>query len=36
MVSRDGGRTFQSLRTPHGDHHDLWIDPEDPRRMVGS
>ncbi len=34
MVSRDGGRTFQSLRTPHGDHHDLWIDPEDPRRMV--
>ena len=34
MVSRDGGRTFQSVRTPHGDHHDLWIDPEDPRRMV--
>jgi photosystem II stability/assembly factor-like uncharacterized protein len=34
MVSRDGGRTFQSLRTPHGDHHDLWIDPEDPRRMI--
>lgn len=34
MVSRDGGRTFQSIRTPHGDHHDLWIDPEDPRRMV--
>ncbi|MBC7850980.1 MAG: glycosyl hydrolase, partial [Chitinophagaceae bacterium] len=34
MVSRDGGRTFQSLRTPHGDHHDLWIDPEDPKRMV--
>lgn len=34
MVSRDGGRTFSSLRTPHGDHHDLWIDPEDPRRMV--
>lgn len=34
MVSRDGGKTFQSLRTPHGDHHDLWIDPEDPKRMV--
>lgn len=34
MVSRDGGRSFQSLRTPHGDHHDLWIDPEDPKRMV--
>jgi photosystem II stability/assembly factor-like uncharacterized protein len=34
MVSRDGGKSFQSLRTPHGDHHDLWIDPEDPRRMI--
>ena len=28
MRSRDGGKTFQSVRTPHGDHHDLWIDPE--------
>lgn len=34
MRSRDGGRTFQSIRTPHGDHHDLWIDPQDPNRMV--
>ena len=34
MTSKDGGRTFQSLRTPHGDHHDLWIDPEDGRRMI--
>ena len=34
MVSRDGGKTFQSLRTPHGDHHDLWIDPEDGKRMI--
>lgn len=34
MVSRDGGKTFSSLRTPHGDHHDLWIDPEDPKRMI--
>ncbi len=34
MRSRDGGRTFQSIRTPHGDHHDLWIDPEDGNRMI--
>jgi photosystem II stability/assembly factor-like uncharacterized protein len=35
MVSRDGGRTFTSpYRTPHGDHHDLWIDPENGRRMI--
>ena len=34
MRSRDGGKTFQSSNTPHGDHHDLWIDPEDPNRMI--
>jgi photosystem II stability/assembly factor-like uncharacterized protein len=34
MVSKDGGKTFSSLRTPHGDHHDLWIDPEEPNRMI--
>ena len=34
MISRDGGKTFQSVHTPHGDHHDLWIDPEDGKRMI--
>ncbi|HVG17387.1 MAG TPA: hypothetical protein VM935_20605 [Chitinophagaceae bacterium] len=34
MRSRDGGKTFQSVRTPHGDHHDLWIDPADGNRMI--
>jgi photosystem II stability/assembly factor-like uncharacterized protein len=34
MRSRDGGKTFQSVRTPHSDHHDLWIDPEDGNRMI--
>jgi photosystem II stability/assembly factor-like uncharacterized protein len=32
--SRDGGKTFQNIPTPHGDHHDLWIDPVDPNRMI--
>ena len=32
--SKDGGKTYQSISTPHGDHHDLWIAPEDPSRMV--
>lgn len=32
--SRDGGKTFGSIRTPHGDHHDLWIDPTDANRMI--
>ncbi|HEX3553715.1 MAG TPA: glycosyl hydrolase [Thermoanaerobaculia bacterium] len=34
--SKDGGRTFTTLRTPHGDNHDLWIDPNDPQRMIES
>lgn len=34
MRSTDGGKTFQSFNTPHGDHHDLWIDPEDANRMI--
>lgn len=32
--SKDGGRTYQRIRTPHGDHHDLWIAPEDGNRMI--
>ena len=32
--STDGGKTFRTVNTPHGDHHDLWIDPRDPRRMI--
>ncbi len=34
LRSRDGGRTFQSIRTPHSDHHDLWIDANDSNRMI--
>ena len=33
-VSEDGGKTFSLHRAPHGDHHDLWIDPEDNARMI--
>lgn len=32
--STDGGRTFSRIRLPHGDTHALWIDPNDPRRMI--
>ena len=32
--SKDGGKTFQSSNAPHGDHHDLWIAPEDNQRMI--
>lgn len=32
--STDGGKTFSSHYAPHGDHHDLWIAPEDPNRLI--
>jgi photosystem II stability/assembly factor-like uncharacterized protein len=32
--STDGGRTFRVIDAPHPDHHDLWIDPANPLRMV--
>lgn len=33
-VSKDGGETFELKNAPHGDHHDLWIDPNNNQRMV--
>ncbi|WP_420580191.1 WD40/YVTN/BNR-like repeat-containing protein [Reichenbachiella sp.] len=32
--SKDGGKTFAAAYAPHGDHHDLWIAPEDANRMI--
>jgi len=32
--STDGGKTFSTHNAPHGDHHDLWIAPENPNRMI--
>jgi hypothetical protein len=32
--SKDGGKIFESSNAPHGDHHDLWISPSDPSRMI--
>ncbi len=34
--SNDGGKTFDLLPAPHGDHHGLWIDPTDPKRIMNS
>jgi photosystem II stability/assembly factor-like uncharacterized protein len=31
--SNDGGETFERISTPHGDHHDLWINPKDNKIM---
>ena len=32
--SDDGGKTYKTIRTPHGDNHDLWIAPNDAARMI--
>jgi len=33
-VSRDGGKTFKKLKTPHGDNHVVWINPDNPKIML--
>src|SRR6195256_32905 len=32
--SVDGGKNFTLLPARHGDHHGLWIDPENPNRIA--
>ena len=32
--SDDGGANFRPIRTPHGDSHALWINPDDPANMI--
>lgn len=34
--STDGGKTFRGIQVPHGDNHDLWIAPNDPKRMINA
>ena len=29
MISKDAGETWKSYSTPHGDNHDIWINPSD-------
>jgi photosystem II stability/assembly factor-like uncharacterized protein len=37
LRSIDGGATFKQIKTPHHvDHHDLWIDPRNSKRMIDS
>ncbi|HUO95762.1 MAG TPA: hypothetical protein VMT92_05980 [Steroidobacteraceae bacterium] len=34
--SGDGGKSFDLVPAPHGDHHGMWIDPRDPRHLIES
>jgi photosystem II stability/assembly factor-like uncharacterized protein len=37
LKSIDGGKTFEHVNgPPHGDHHDIWIDPRNPKRIIGA
>jgi photosystem II stability/assembly factor-like uncharacterized protein len=36
MKSTDGGKTFKNMRTPHGDNHDVWINPKNSNYMIQS
>lgn len=29
LKSKDGGKSWRGLSTPHGDNHDIWINPND-------
>jgi len=34
LRSEDGGKKWELVPAPHGDHHGLWIDPADPKRIA--
>lgn len=34
LRSEDGGKTWEEISGTHGDFHDLWINPNNPRNMV--
>ncbi len=33
-VSRNGGRTWSMLHTPHGDNHIVWVNPRNPHILL--
>ncbi|MEL6988642.1 MAG: glycosyl hydrolase, partial [Bacteroidota bacterium] len=36
LKSIDGGKTFKPIAVPHGDQHDLWINPMNNKNMINS
>ena len=36
LKSTDDGKNFTRIATPHGDNHDLWINPLNPQVMIES
>lgn len=36
LKSTDGGKTWKEIRTPHGDNHDMWMNPRDTSVFIQS
>jgi len=36
MKSVDGGKSWKRMSTPHGDHHDHWINPNNNQNMINA
>jgi photosystem II stability/assembly factor-like uncharacterized protein len=36
VQSTDNGKTFMNLNTPHGDNHQIWVNPVHPEYMINA
>ncbi len=36
LKSKDGGKTWQEMDVPHGDNHDIWLNPTNPDLLIQS
>lgn len=34
LKSMDGGRSWERMQVPHGDNHDIWINPNNPDLLI--
>ena len=36
LKSKDGGKTWKEMAVPHGDNHDIWLNPNNPDLLIQS
>ncbi|MBP2831926.1 hypothetical protein J8281_06965 [Aquimarina sp. U1-2] len=34
IISKDGGKTWEEMKVPHGDNHDIWLNPNNPQLLI--
>jgi len=34
LKSKDGGKTWKKMSVPHGDNHDIWLNPDNPDLLI--